>query len=124
MAVGGEGGIAGAEGRPLAEGVVVVSLLDSTRSVDDSSYASQMVFDRVVRRHSRSVLQKSCSTVDACFRTFKGVGRVPSADGHGIGQVAGVDHAAAACVFHAVFRSVGEPVVGGRLGVAAGHRFG
>lgn len=83
-----------------------------------------MVTDCVVRRHSRSVLQKSCSTVSACFRTFQGIGRGSSADGHGIGQVACVDHAVAVCVFNAVFRSVGEPVVGGHRSVSARHSLG
>ena len=83
-----------------------------------------MVPYRIIGRHGSTVLQKSCSTVGACFRTFQGIGRGSSADGHGIGQVAGIDHAAAACVFHAVLRSVGEPVVGGHLGISACYRLG
>ena len=122
--VGCEGRVTGTERRAGSEGVVIVALHDGAGSVHDGPDAAKMVSDCVVRRHSRSVLQKSCCTVDTCLGTLQGIGRVSSADGHGIGQVAGVDHAVAACVFNLVLRPVGEPVVGGRLGVSAGHCLG
>ena len=86
MPVDAEGRVTGTECRAGSEGVVVVALDDGAGGVDDGPDAAKMVSDCVVRRHSRSVLQKSCSTVGACFRTFQGIGRGSSADGHGKGQ--------------------------------------
>ena len=83
-----------------------------------------MVPYRVVRRHGSTVLQKSCSAVGACFRTFQSISRVASTDRHGIGQVSGIDHAVSRRVGHLVFRTVGEPVVGGHRGVSARHGLG
>ena len=90
MPVDAEVRVTGAEPRAGSEGVVVVPFDDRAGGVDDGPDAAKMVTDCVVRRHRRSVLQKSCCTVGACFRTLKSIGRVSAADGHGIGQVAGV----------------------------------